>query len=135
MHLSFCAETYSCVLLSELHARATDPAVKGALGAVLADEVYHARLGWVMVAEALRSTRPELAGARELLEREAGPALARFAADSFGTLDGGAPTDPPIDPAEQGHGAISSADERELFEATVRDVWAPGFRALGLPLG
>jgi len=132
LHLCVCAETYSTAMLGELHERARDPAVKGALGVVLADEIFHARMGWSFLKTLLEG--PESAVLREVLQAEMLPMLDGFAADLFG--------DPKAIPVPsltgrdreiaEAHGYIPLCDEYELFRATVDQVWIPGLAGLGL---
>src|SRR5581483_1597662 len=83
LQLSVLAESYSAVLLGELHERARDPAVKGALGVVLADEVHHARMGW----SALASLFADAAagdGLRARLQRELAGTMDSLVRSMFG---------------------------------------------------
>ncbi|MFO0547949.1 MAG: hypothetical protein U0271_06155 [Polyangiaceae bacterium] len=132
LHLSVVSESYSCALLSQLHERARDPAVKGALAAVLADEIHHARMGWSLLSLLLE--RDGDGALRAYLQADLEPALEQFVRDLF--------DDPKSLPAAslQGderalaeqHGYSAIRDEYALFHACVRDVWIPGLTGLGL---
>jgi hypothetical protein len=123
------AETYSAVLLSELHARARDPLVRDVLGVVLADEVFHARMGWSFLASLLGD--PAL---RDALQAEIVPSFEDLAHGMFD--DPAQIPAPSLSGAEralaEAHGYLSQRDEYALFRATVAEVWLPGLRALGL---
>jgi hypothetical protein len=132
LHLSVLAESYSAVLLGALHERARDPAVVGALGVVLADEVHHARMGWATL--------------KMLFEGEHGEALrARVQRELAGTMDDlvkamfGDPSklDAPrlaeeLRPLATEHGWMAAREEWALFQQTIRDVWIPGLATLGI---
>jgi hypothetical protein len=133
LQLSVLAESYSSVLIGELHDRARDPAVRGALGVVLADEVHHARMGWAMLAslfadeqrgvEACDRVRRELVGTVDHLVRT------MFA-------DPAALPEPTLPErhrrAASEHGWLAPREEWSLFRQTIDDVWIPGLGALGV---
>ncbi len=134
-HLCVCAETYSTAMLGELHARAVDPAVHGALGVVLADEIFHARMGWSFLASLLEG--PESGAIRDVLQAEVLPMLDGFARDLFG--DPAALPEPSLRGRDreiaEAHGYIPLCDEYALFRSAVDDVWIPGLAGLGLSTG
>lgn len=130
MFLCVCSETFSAASLGALHDRAKDPAVKGALGVVLADEIHHARMGWSLLAAMARD--------------EDGPAIrARMQADLvtvFDTFVSEAFTQHP-EPDWGGereralaedHGYITNDADFAIFRAMIEDVWMPGLTALGV---
>jgi hypothetical protein len=132
LHLCVCAETYSAVTLAELHARSTDPAVHGALGVVIADELHHARMGWSLLSSLLAD--PDADELRAFLQAELLPMLDGFARDMFG--DPAQIPAPSLTGAERAladaHGYLPQRDEYALFRATVDEVWIPGLPGLGL---
>lgn len=132
LHLSVFAETYSAVLLSDLHDRARDPVVKSVLGVVIADEVHHARMGWSFLASMLRGE--DGAEIRARLQREV-----------LGTMDGlvqsmfGDPSTIPASSLRDGeraiaeaHGYMAARDEYALFLRSIADIWIPGLADLGV---
>jgi hypothetical protein len=131
LYLSAFAETYSAVLLSELHARAKDPVVKDVLGIVVADEIHHARLGWSILATMVASGGDEAAAT---LARDVVPTMDGLSRAMFGD-----PRALPA-PAVQGddralaaaHGYISAREEHALFCAAMTEVWIPGLARLGV---
>lgn len=133
LHLSVCAETYSAVLLAELHARARDPVVRDVLAVVIADEIYHARMGWAFIAQRIAPGSADSTAVRSALQDELGPMFEGFVEDSFGDPRQLPP--PSVSAAEwplaEAHGYLSRQDEWALFRATITDVWLPGLRRLG----
>lgn len=131
-HLCVCAETYSAASLGELHERARDPAVKGALGVVLADEIFHARMGWSFLASVLEG--PESAVIREVLQAEMLPMFDGFSKDLFGDPNGlPAPSLRGRDrEIAEAHGYLPLCDEYAIFRAAIDEVWIPGLAGLGL---
>jgi hypothetical protein len=133
LFLSVAAETYSAVLLSELHARAGDPVVRDVLGVVVADEIFHARMGWSFLASLL-SDPPREPGLREALQAELLPSFEELAQGMFGDLTMIPP--PSLVGADralaEAHGYVSQRDEYDLFRATIAEVWLPGLAAIGL---
>ncbi len=132
LHLCVCSETYSTALLGELHGRAVDPAVHAALGVVLADEIFHARMGWSFLATLLEG--PESGAIREVLQAEIIPMFDTFSRELFG--------DPANLPAPslvgrdrelaEAHGYAPLCDEYAIFRAAIDEVWIPGLAGLGL---
>lgn len=135
LHLSVCSETYSAATLAELHARATDPAVHAALGIVLADEIFHARMGWALLASML--AEPGSEPVRERLQAEILPLFDGFVTDVFGDpLKLPAPSLTGRDrEIAEGHGYVPVADEYAIFRAAIDEVWIPGLAGLGLESG
>ncbi|MFO0757822.1 MAG: hypothetical protein U0359_15105 [Byssovorax sp.] len=131
-HLCVCAETYSAVTLAELRARATDPAVHAALGVVIADELFHARMGWSLLATLLAG--PGADELRPFLQAEIAPMFDGFVGDMFG--DPTALPAPSLSGADralaEAHGYIPQRDEYALFLGAVDAVWIPGLPGLGL---
>jgi hypothetical protein len=135
LHLCVCAESYSAASLLALHARASDPAVKGALGAVASDEIHHARMGWVLLARMLKDA--DATELRARLDAELLPLFDGFVKDVFG--DPKSIPEPSLRGAEremaEAHGYAPLRDEYEIFRATAEDVWVPGLAGLGLASG
>jgi uncharacterized protein YqcC (DUF446 family) len=114
-------ETVACGVLQAALAQAKSPLVRAALGAILADEVEHARAGWAHLASPFVTAemKRELprwlhwlhsAKLRELVEDDAPLPGEDFAA----------------------HGMLSRARSREVVHATLVDVMFPGFRRAGI---
>ncbi|MFO0612912.1 MAG: hypothetical protein U0414_10005 [Polyangiaceae bacterium] len=135
LHLCVCSESFSTASLSELHARSSDPAVKGALANVIADEIHHARMGWVLLSRML--AEPDSGELRARLQAELIPMFDGFARDLFGD-----PKEIP-EPSLKGedrriaeaHGYIPLRDEYEIFRSVAEEVWVPGLAGLGLSSG
>jgi hypothetical protein len=132
LHLSVMSETYSSVSLQALHERAVDPAVKQALGAVIADEVHHARMGWAFVKHLL--DHDDGGALHGLLDAELVPMFDSYVRTIFGD-----PANLPAPSFSGGdlelardHGYESTRDGYRLFVETMRDIWLPGLSALGL---
>ncbi|HEY8075099.1 MAG TPA: hypothetical protein VIF62_13340 [Labilithrix sp.] len=116
-------ETFTGVYLTEMHARATDPAARAAVDSLLADEIGHGRAGWAYLAT--RKGDPALdALAKELpaLVDRSMSAVAR-AAKQHPEAD---------DPALEAFGWLGSAAATAIYEQTLRDVIMPGFESLGI---
>ncbi len=116
-------ETFTGVYLTEMRARATDPAARAAVESLLADEIGHGRAGWAYLAT--RQGDPALdALAKELpaLVDRSMSAVAR-AAKQHPEAD---------DPALEAFGWLGSAAATELYQQTLRDVIVPGFESLGV---
>jgi hypothetical protein len=132
LHLSIGSETYSAILLGEKRERARDPVVRDVLSVVLADEIWHARMGWSLLEAQLRG--PDAAGLREFLQAELAPLFDDLTAAMFG--DPRALPAPSLAPAErplaEAHGWTAARDEYALFRAALDEVWAPGLAGLGL---
>lgn len=135
LHLCVCSESYSAASLVELHTRASDPAVKGALGNVIADEIHHARMGWVLLARML--AEPNSGELRARLDAEIVPMFDGFVMDVFGEPKDLA--EPSLHGEEralaEAHGYAPARDEYETFRQTVDAVWIPGLAGLGLASG
>jgi hypothetical protein len=135
LHLCVCSESFSAASLSELHARSSDPAVKAALGNVIADEIHHARMGWVLIARML--AEPNSGEIKARLQAELLPMFDGFVKDIFG--------DPTKIPAPsltgedrtiaEAHGYIPLRDEYEIFRSVAEEVWIPGLAGLGFASG
>jgi hypothetical protein len=133
LHLSVLAESYSAVLLGELHEHARDPAVHGVLGVVLSDEVHHARMGWAMLASLFADAETG-AGVRARLQGELVATMDGLVKTMFGDPAAlPAPTvAEPLRPLAREHGWMAPAEEWSLFRQTIADVWIPGLAVLGL---
>jgi hypothetical protein len=133
LHLCVCAETYSAASLAELHARAADPPVRDALGVVLSDEIFHARMGWSFLATLLAG--PDAAAVRDHVQGDLVPMFDRFVSDLFGDDPAALPA-PSLSGDEralaEAHGYMAVREDYEVFRAAVDDVWIPGLAGLGL---
>lgn len=137
LFLSVGSETYSAVLLAALHGRAKDPVVRDVLGVVLADEIFHARLGWSYLASLLRAEPLPAGDPRALLQASLVPIFEALGRALFG--DPRKLPDTAVHGEEralcEAHGYMARREEYRLFRDTVRDVWVPGLTALGLDGG
>jgi hypothetical protein len=125
--VSCVAETYATIVVGSMRDEATDPAVAAVLSIIYADEVVHARIGWSYLGYCLRL------GGAEAIEAAAKmvPVAVKGAANVVETPR---PTDV-LEPALRAHGLMTPQEERVLFSKSIRDVLAPGFVALGVPVG
>lgn len=135
LHLCVCSESFSCASLGELHARAGDPVVKTALANVIADEIHHARMGWVLLARML--AEPDSGELRARIQAELVPMFDGFMKDLFG--DPKEIPEPSLKGEEraiaEAHGYIPLRDEYEVFRSVAEEVWVPGLAGLGLASG
>lgn len=135
LHLCVCSESFSAASLTELHARSSDPPVKTALANVIADEIHHARMGWVLLSRML--AEPDSGELRGRIQGELLSLFDGFMKDLFGD-----PKDLP-EPSLKGkdreiaeaHGYIPLRDEYEVFRSVCEEVWVPGLAGLGLAVG
>jgi hypothetical protein len=113
-------ETIASAWLERSFRDATSTLARAAVRELMADDVYHARLGWAHLAspQVTAEVRAEIAAwLPRLLEAAALPWLRD--AKRFGA---GVPE----------HGVPSGATTREVVASTVRTVVLPGFEALGV---
>ncbi len=117
------SESIASVFFEAAHDAAVSPSARATLGLVLADEVEHARAGWVYLAglrdggdrdvwESVQSSLPSVTGA--VIE-----AWFDFSAI---TLPHGAPE----------HGLLANDDVRRCVVTALRDIVLPGFAQVGL---
>lgn len=111
-------ETWNATLLGHIYQQAEWPSIKSAARQLLADEIWHSRLGWSYL-NALSSKGslnwlsdhivPMLksSGAEEILRDKTGDEL-------------------------EAYGEVSGATRRQLFSNTFRDVISPGLETLGV---
>lgn len=125
--VSAVAETYATVVVAAIRDEATDPAVKAVLSIIYGDEIMHARIGWSYLAHRVRE------GGRAAIDAAAAmvPIAVRGAANVVETPRSAEPLEPEL----RAHGLMTAAEERLLFSKSVREVLAPGFLALGIPVG
>jgi len=119
-------ETLTGVFLTEMLARATNPAMRAVIDSLLADEIDHGRVGWAHLAACQAEGRAVGLdeGLRGILERSIGR-----------LLDGGGGARPPApDPALAAYGIIGKAESDEIVRAALRDVILPGFAEIGIPV-
>jgi hypothetical protein len=133
LDLCVCAETYSAACLAELHERASDPAVHAALGVVLADEIFHARMGWAFLATLL--SEPDAAPVARHLQAQIVPLFDGFAAGMFGDAAASPRLTDDDQALAEAHGYITVRDEHAIFRAAIDDVWIPGLAWLRLDPG
>lgn len=133
LFLSVGAETYSSVSLAAQHDAADDPVVRDVLAVILADEVFHARLGWAWFAA--RVEDKALAGpTRAILSQHVVPVFDDLVRGLFGDPASiAAPTYRGRELAlARSHGYAPARDSYALFHDTLRDLWIPGLAALGV---
>jgi hypothetical protein len=131
LFLSVASETYSAVTLATTRDRARDPVVKTVAGAILADEVHHARLGWSYLRYLLESDRAD--EVRAFAAAQLGSVFDDLSRALFGDHADALPA-----PAYRGrvaalaaeHGYIPIRDQHALFVEALRDIWIPTFRSL-----
>jgi hypothetical protein len=133
MHLSVAAETYSAVSLAELHARAIDPAVKGALAVVISDEIHHARMGWAFVRSLLADDADHRV--RDWINADLRQMFVGLEKQMFGADPKNLP--PPSIAEEdralaEAHGYLSLREDHRLWVETMNEIWIPGLALLGL---
>jgi hypothetical protein len=122
--LSCVTETLSAALLGAIVEQARDDRVKQTAHAILRDEIEHGRLGWAHLS--LESARGEGRFLGDYL-----PAMLQGTIDDeiFAEEDDASEA---IETALAGLGALSRADRRELFVATMREVVFPGLERFGV---
>jgi hypothetical protein len=103
-------------------AGAKSPSARIAVGELLADEVEHARIGWVLLARSPSSLRAAIESNLVTLVR---PVWQCWWDGTQVTLRDGAPE----------HGLPSVATTRSCATAALRDIVAPGFAELGFDVG
>ncbi len=125
--VSCVAETYATTAVAVMRDEAVDPCVQAVLKIIYADEIRHARLGWSFLAWSLREGGAAAITAAAEMVPVAVKACANVV-EAPRSLD-------VIDAVLRGHGLMGAAEERVLFSKAVREVLAPGFVALGVPVG
>jgi hypothetical protein len=116
-------ETLAAIVVAEQHQRATDPAVRAALGTIAADEARHAELAWRTLAWALR---------------EGGDSVASAAREVFTRAMASTPRpedNPEIEGAPSSHGRIGAVEIAELQRRGLREVVSPCVASLHLGAG
>lgn len=115
-------EAIACSFLEACLAGATSPCVRAAVGELLADEVLHARAGWIFVAKQPRPMRGAIeANLHTLVE----PVIQGWWDEGAITLPEGA----------KEHGIPSVDATRACALAAMRDIVLPGFEQLGFDVG
>jgi hypothetical protein len=119
-------ETVAVALLSEARRRASDPMMKGVYGAVLADEIHHARLGWYYLAwrapQWSRADRQHLADA----------IAPRIAQQRAAQISDGREAPRGCVRALRALGVMDAATQAAIVTRVMEDEVVPGFDALGL---
>ncbi len=118
-------ETLAVGLLSEARRRATDPMMKAVYGAVLADEIHHARLGWYYLA--WRAPQWSKADRQHLAD-----ALAPRVAARAAMISDGRPAPKGSARALRALGVMDAATQARVVKRVMQDEVVPGFDALGL---
>jgi hypothetical protein len=118
-------ETLAVGLLSEARRRASDPMMKAVYGAVLADEIHHARLGWYYLAwRAPQWSRAD----RQYLADAMAPRIASRAA----MISDGRSPPPGTARALRALGVMDAAAQSAVVKKIMETEVVPGFDALGL---
>ena len=110
-------ESVNATYLAEIIRRATDPGIRERTRAILADEVWHARLGWLF----LRESRADLSWMSPLL-----PSLLRSSTEDELWRSG---SDEVVD---ESVGLLGRSTLQELLVATTTSVILPGLAHFGL---
>jgi hypothetical protein len=122
--VGFCCvqETLNTSLLMATMEHAQAPVIRETVGAILADELHHARLGWGYLAWSAQAGRGGfLAALLPSMVAELGAEV----------LHG--PAEPPGDVARlKLHGELDRGTRREIFQATMADVVWPGLEGQGV---
>ena len=120
------SETFTGVYLTQMLARAREPAVRAALESLLEDEIDHGRVGWAYLASARRLR------ASEALSRELPDMIER----TIGWVIDKARAHPEADdPKLEAFGYLGNDTGAELAARTITDVVLPGFAAVQVDLG
>jgi hypothetical protein len=114
------SESIASVFFEAAHDAAVSPSARATLGLVLADEVEHARAGWVYLAS-VRDDRDIVASLQESLATVVRAVTEAWFDFSAITLPNGAPE----------HGLLANADVRQCVVTALRDIVLPGFAQVG----
>jgi hypothetical protein len=115
-------EAIACSFLDACLAGSTSPCAQAAVGDLLADEVLHARVGWMFAA---KQPRPMLRAIEANLLTLVQPVVHCWWEEGAITMPDGAPE----------HGIPSAATTRASMLAAMRDIVLPGFERLGFDVG
>jgi hypothetical protein len=117
------SETLTGVFFTEMHARATHPAVRAVIESLLEDEVDHGRVGWAYLStRAQAKTLDGLAAALPaMFDRTFGRVLR-----ALGEVQD--------DDAMEAFGYVREGACAAIFGRALRDVVVPGFELLGVDL-
>jgi hypothetical protein len=118
------SESIASVFFETAHDAAVSPSARATLGLVLADEVEHARAGWVYLA-GIREDRDVMASLQASLATVVRAVIEAWFDFSAITLPEGAPE----------HGLLANADVRRCAVTALRDIVRPGFAQVGLDVG
>ena len=125
--VSCVSETYATTVLAATREYTTDPVALDVLTSIYSDEVMHARLGWSYLRYCLdKGGEKSIAAAAAMI-----PIAVRGVAN---VVEKPRP-EGEITAALRDHGLMTAREERLLFTCCVREVLAPGFSALGIPIG
>jgi hypothetical protein len=122
MFVGCLCETVSLALLTEERELTEEPVIRAVVDQLTADEVLHARLGWVFLAE----TWPRLdEAARARTDAYLPVALGYLEARMLEAMPLGPPLDESMRAELHALGCLESSRGRELFVETVRSVILP----------
>jgi len=130
MFVGCMSETIALALLTEERELTTEPPIHAVVDQLAADEVLHARLGWSYLAEVWPGLDDD---ARRRTDAYLPVAFGYLEERMYGAMPL-APSSPPDDVLAHMHalGCLDSAQGRELFEQTVREVVVPRLAEHGL---
>jgi hypothetical protein len=114
------SESIASVFFETAHDAATSPSARTTLGVVLADEVEHARAGWVYLAS-IRDDADVIAFLQAALATVVRDTASAWFDFTYVTLPDGA----------HDHGLLANADVRRCAVTALRDLVLPGFTQLG----
>jgi hypothetical protein len=112
-------EAIACVFLEACRRDASSPSARRASGDLLADEVLHARAGWIFVAE---QPRPMIDAIEDNLLTLTMPVVQGWWDEGAVTMPEGAPE----------HGIPSTRTTRECLFSAMHDIVLPGFERVGV---
>lgn len=120
------SESIASVFFEAAHDAAVSPSARATLGLVLADEVEHARAGWVYLAS-IRDDgdRDVWESVQSSLATVTGAVIEAWFDFSAITLPHGAPE----------HGLLANDDVRRCVVTALRDIVLPGFEQVGFDVG
>lgn len=125
--VSCISETYATTILAETRDRTTDPCIREVLTAIYSDEIMHARMGWAYLRYCLELDQEGITAAASEMIRIGVEGVARVVETPR--------RNDAMSDAMRAHGTMLPAEERVIFAQCIDEVIAPGFEALGVPVG
>jgi hypothetical protein len=118
------SETLTGVFFTEMHARATHPAMRGVIESLLEEEIDHSRVGWAYLATRVQAGM--LGGLAQALPAMIDRTFGRILRALGGIED---------DDAMEAFGYVRDGACGPIFRRALRDVVVPGFELLKIDLG